>query len=117
MPATLFLDGKTYILDPTFDALCRVEKALNMSLTQITVKLANGTLPLESLAMIVIECLRPPMPETFVRRELLNHGFSNATMALANMLSMLFGDVDAEQSSENVVTRRDLENMCVQFPD
>ena len=98
MPATLFLDGKTYILDPTFDALCRVEKALNMSLTQITVKLANGTLPLESLAMIVIECLRP-------------------TMALANMLSMLFGDVDAEQSSENVVTRRDLENMCVQFPD
>lgn len=61
--AEIVLDGVTYVLRPSFAAMAAIERGSGKSLMQLAQASTDG-LPLETLALIVTECVRAHGRET-----------------------------------------------------
>jgi hypothetical protein len=112
MQVSIVLEGETYALVPSFEALSKVEETLQQSVTTLAIRLSDGELMLAELSFIVSCCMVPPMPQSFVAKALLTTGVSQVMQALAQMFALLFDD-----DSDEGVTRTQLDALIERFPD
>jgi hypothetical protein len=112
MNVEIILDGKAYALHPTFKTLSCIEEMLSTSVMALAVKLAENTITLEEIAIIVTECLRTEIQESSVREALLRSGLAQATQAVTAMFVVIVGGPEAKELS-----RGELQDMATTFPD
>ena len=104
------LDGKNYVLRPSFDALKRIEQELESSVTALARKLVDGMLTLEETATIIAHCIEQDIDRAFIGEALVQGELVHATHAIAAMFAqiLLSFPLEGEQlSASHEVTKRE----------
>ncbi len=88
----IMLGGKPYILRPTFSSLSNIEQQLGLGLVALARKLADGSIRLEELAVIIAQCsLEAPLD---IRQALARGGLAHVIASVSRMLAVVFGGLD-----------------------
>ena len=86
------LDGKPYILRPTFAALSGIEQKLHVGLIALAGKLAGGEITLEELVVIIAQCVVETPPN--IHDALIRSGLASAVESIGCMFTSVFGGHD-----------------------
>jgi len=88
----VILDGKSYILRPTFTALNNIEQQLSVGLVALARKLSEGNIMLEELVIIITQCAIDS-PQN-IRQSLVRGELAHIIEAISRMFAAVFGGCD-----------------------
>jgi len=91
----IVLDGKPYVLRPTFAALSAMEQQFGMGLVALAGKLAAAGITLEELAVIITVCALETLPQpSCLKDALVRGGLASVVQAVGQMFAAVFGGCD-----------------------
>ncbi len=88
------LNGKPYVMRPTFETLSRIEHQLGTGIIVLATKLAKGLLTLEELSEIVAQCLHATALDFDIREALVSGELTQAYNATSAMFAKILNGYD-----------------------
>jgi len=113
----IILDGKSYVMRSTFEALSRIERELGSGVMSLAKKIADGALTLEELATIIGHAIESDLSPDAIRAAILGSGVTHATQAVTGMFVRIFRGFHTEGAHIEAVSREELNKLASHFPD
>jgi hypothetical protein len=98
----VILNNESYVLRPTFDALCRIERELDTGLIEIAKRMANGKLALQELSKILLCCNaaaegEPALSAEIIQAAIPGDGLTSIIGAVSRMLTHVLQGTRGEE--------------------